>query len=211
MRDRLIRLAPAPPDRAPGFADGVRWGRGAPPAVRAWTAPGQPRRPVAPAVAEPAPTGPACYGPLVRRWAAGGDPTAALGPRWVEGRPLGGVTPRSLAGGRARPAAAGEPAPPLVRDNAAWHVRRAVRRWIAAHTAAVKTGEAAVRLVPRPRPPKSPWPNPIAPTWAHGKTRGGRAGPAADARRTGGPGLRRPRRRPDRPPRDGQPCCLIRH
>ena len=56
----------------------------------------------------------------------------------------------------------------LVSDNAAWHVSREVRAWIAAHDRRVKRDGGCRRLVRR-LPSKSPWLNPIEPRWAHGK------------------------------------------
>jgi transposase len=143
----------------------------APPAVRAWTATGQPLRLVEPAVAKGEPKAVACYGLLLRTWAAATAPEEALWLRFVDGRPLSAVTTVYLAWCCARLAAAGKTALLLVWDNASWHVSREVRAWIAAHNAAVKAGAAAVRIVACPLPIKSPWLNPIEPKWVHGKKR----------------------------------------
>ena len=52
----------------------------------------------------------------------------------------------------------------LVWDNAACHVRRAVRAWIGTHNRTVKrTG--GVRILVCRLPVKSPWLNPIEPRW----------------------------------------------
>jgi DDE superfamily endonuclease len=173
MRDRLIRLAATRPDWALGFADEVWWSRVAVPAVRAWTATGQPLRMVEPAVAAKAPKAVACYGLLVRWWdePPADDPTEALWLRFVDGRPLSAVTTRFLAWCCAKLAAAGKTALLLVWDNASWHGSTEVRDWIAAHNQAVKAGAAAVRIVACPLPIKSPWLNPIEPKWTHGKRR----------------------------------------
>ena len=56
----------------------------------------------------------------------------------------------------------------LVRDDAAWHVGRAVHAWIAAHNRRVKR-DGGCRLLVCRLPSKSPWLNPIEPRWAHGK------------------------------------------
>jgi hypothetical protein len=44
-----------------------------------------------------------------------------------------------------------------------------VRHWIRQHNPQVKQGSVGVRLVVCPLPSKSPWLNPIAPKWVHGK------------------------------------------
>jgi hypothetical protein len=171
-RDRLIRLAQTHPAWALGFADEVWWSRLAQPAVRAWTATGQPLRLAEQTVATGEPQAVACSGLLVRWWE---NPTAApaeaLWLRFVDGRPLSGVTIRYLAWCCTKLAAAGKAALLLVWDNASWHSSRAVRRWIAAHNRAVTAGEAAVRIVACPLPITSPWLNSIEPKWVHGKKR----------------------------------------
>lgn len=142
------------------------------PAVHAWTATGQPLRLVEQTVAKGDPKALACYGLLVRWWeAAANDPTEALWLRFVDGRPISGVTTRYLAWCCAKMAAAGKTALLLVWDNASWHISHEVQDWIAAHNQAVKTGAAAVRIVPCALPIKSPWLNPIEPKWVHGKKR----------------------------------------
>jgi hypothetical protein len=142
------------------------------PAVRAWTATGQPLRLVEQAVARDDRKAVACYGVLVRWWEApGGDPAEALWLRFVDGRPISGVTTQYLAWCCAKLAAAGKTALLLVWDNASWHISRSVAAWIAAHNRQVRTGDAAVRIVPCPLPTKRPWLNPIEPKWVHGKRR----------------------------------------
>jgi hypothetical protein len=125
------------------------------------------------AVATDDPKAVACYGLLVRWWepALADDPSEALWLRFVDGRPLSGVTTPFLAWCCAKLAAAGKTALLLIWDNASWHISREVSRWIATHNAAVKTGEARVRIVGCPLPVKSPWLNPIEPKWVHGKKR----------------------------------------
>jgi hypothetical protein len=156
-----------------GFADEVWWSRAAPPAVRAWTAGGQPLRLVEQAVAKHEPKAVACYGLLARWWerADDDDPTEVLWLRFVDGRPISGVTTPFLAWCCAKLAAAGKTALLLVWDNASWHISREVSGWIAAHNRAVKAGNAPVRIVACPLPSKSPWLNPIEPKWVHGKQR----------------------------------------
>jgi DDE superfamily endonuclease len=144
------------------------------PAVHAWTATGQPLRLVEQTVAKDDPKAVACYGLLVRWWedpAAAADPTEALWLRFVDGRPISGVTTPFLAWCCAKLAAAGKTALLLVWDNASWHISQEVQTWIVAHNRQVKTGAAAVRIVPCPLPSKSPWLNPIEPKWVHGKKR----------------------------------------
>jgi transposase len=143
------------------------------PAVRAWTATGQPLRLVEPTVARNEPKALACYGLLVRWWEepAAAEPAEALWLRFVDGRPLSAVTTPFLAWCTEKLAAAGKTALLLVWDNASWHVSREVAAWIAAHNRRVKAGAAAVRIVACPLPSKSPWLNPIEPKWAHGKRR----------------------------------------
>jgi DDE superfamily endonuclease len=171
-RDRLIRLARTHPAWALGFADEVWWSRVARPAVRAWTAAGQPLRLVEQTVAKREPKAVACYGLLVRWWAAAvaDEPTEALWLRFVDGRPISGVTTQYLAWCCAKLAAAGERARLLVWDNASWHISTEVRAWIAEHNRHVKA-DGGVRIVPCPRPTKAPWLNPIEPKWTHGKRR----------------------------------------
>lgn len=156
-----------------GFADEVWWSRVAAPAVRAWTATGQPLRLVEQAVAREEPKALACYGLLTRWWdgPAAADPAGALWLRFVDGRPISGVTIQYLAWCCAKLAAAGKTALLLVWDNASWHGSKEVRGWIAAHNRRVKAGDAAVRILVCALPIKSPWLNPIEPKWVHGKKR----------------------------------------
>jgi hypothetical protein len=171
-RDRLIRLATTHPDWALGFADEVGWSRVAQPAVRAWTATGQPLRLVDQTVARGEPKALACYGLLTRWWEEpGDDPDEALWLRFVEGRPISSVTTQYLAWCCERVAAAGKTALLLVWDNASWHISRAVATWITAHNREVKAAGAGVRIVSCPLPITSPWLNPIEPKWVHGKKR----------------------------------------
>jgi hypothetical protein len=175
QRDRLIRLAQTHPDWALGFEDEVWWSRLAPPALHAWAEPDRPLRLVAQAVAknDPDPKALACYGLLVRWWDAGpgGPRHEAAWLRFVDGRPVSAVTTRFLAWCCAKLAAAGKTALLLVWDNAAWHLSKEVKAWIAAHNRAVRAAGSGVRLVPCPLPIKSPWLNPIEPKWIHTKRR----------------------------------------
>jgi hypothetical protein len=88
----------------------------------------------------------------------------------VTGRPVGAVTIALLAWCSARLAAQGFTALRLIWDHASWHRRYAVRHWMRQHHQQVKRGAAVgVRLVVCPWPSKSPWLNPMEPTWVHGK------------------------------------------
>jgi hypothetical protein len=172
-RDRPIRLATAHPAWALGFADEVWWSRVARPAVRAWTATGQPLRLVERAVAKGEQKALACYGLLARGWEKplGNGPSEALWLRFVAGRPISGVATQYLARCCAKLAAAGKTALLLAWGNASGHGSREVSAWIAAHNRQVKAGDAPVRIVACPLPIKSPWLNPIEPKWVHGKRR----------------------------------------
>jgi transposase len=151
----------------------VWWSRLAHPALHAWAEPDRPLRLVAQAVAkdDPDPKALACYGLLGRWWDEGpaGPRHEEAWLRFVDGRPVSAVTTRFLAWCCARLAAAGKTALLLVWDNAAWHLSKEARRWIAAHNRHVRHRGAGVRLVPCPLPIKSPWLNPIEAKWAHGK------------------------------------------
>jgi hypothetical protein len=164
-------LARAHPDWVVGFADEVWWSRVAQPAVRAWTAPGQPLRLVEQAVAKGEKKALACYGLLLRWWEQAADRREALWLRFVDGRPVSAVTTAFLAWCAEKLAAAGKRALLLVWDNASWHLSREVAGWIAAHNRRVKAEGDGVRIVACPLPIKSPWLNPIEPKWTHGKKR----------------------------------------
>ena len=113
----------------------------------------------------------ACYGLLLRSATADGGWQEQTWLRFVDGRPVSAVTTEYLAWCCARLQAAGKEALLLVWDNAPWHVSRAVRTWIRAHNRRVKWSGRGVRIVNCYLPIKSPWLNPIEPTWTHGKRR----------------------------------------
>lgn len=56
-------------------------------------------------------------------------------------------------------------------DSISWHVSAAVRTWRRAHNRRVKATGHGVRLRAGARPSRSPWLNPMEPTWTHGKRR----------------------------------------
>jgi hypothetical protein len=86
----------------------------------------------------------------------------------VGGRPVSAVTCLFLAWLTTHFAAQGKRALVLMWDNASGHISREVRQGIHAHTCTVKqTG--GCRLIMGRLPSKSPWLNPIEPTWLHGK------------------------------------------
>ena len=88
--------------------------------------------------------------------------------RFVSGRPVSQVTEDYLAWVCERLAAEGKTALLLVWDNAAWHVSKRVRAWIAAHNRQAKR-QGGVRIVACFLPVRSPWLNAIEPKWAYGK------------------------------------------
>ena len=167
QRDRLIALARAHLDWALGFADEVWWSRLARPALHAWAPADQPLRLVEQTVAKDDvdPKALACYGLLVR----GAQRDEAVWLRFVDGRPVSAITTPFLAWCAAKLQALGVPVWVLIWDNASWHVSKAVRAWIRAHNRAVKQQGCGVRLLVCYLPVKSPWLNPIEPTWVHSK------------------------------------------
>jgi hypothetical protein len=89
--------------------------------------------------------------------------------RFVAGRPVRAVTLDFLAWCSAHLAAPGCTAVLLSWDNAAGHRSPAVRHGLRQHHQQVKQGAEGGRIVVCPWPSKSPWLNPIEPTWVHGK------------------------------------------
>ena len=103
----------------------------------------------------------ACYGVFRQD-------TGAMLLRFTEGRPVSAVTEDFLGWVCERLAAEGKKVFVLVWDNAAWHVSKRVRKWIARHNrAADRKGGCRIRVCGLPV--KAPWLNPIEPKWAHGK------------------------------------------
>jgi transposase len=170
-RDRLIRLAHAHPDWLLGFEDEVWWSRLARPALHAWQDADQPLRLVEQTVAraDPDPKAVACYGLLTRCWDARGRRTDDLWLRFVDGRPVSAVTIDFLTWCLARARERGKQAVLLVWDNASWHDSQRVRHWVRQHNRQVKQTGHGVRLLVCYLPSKSPWLNPMEPTWLHGK------------------------------------------
>jgi hypothetical protein len=163
----LIALAERGPDWAVGFEDETWWSRVAQPARHAWT--DHPLRVVPHTVAtdDPDPKALACYGLLVR---PGGDAPEALWLRFVADRPVSAITTRFLAWDADQLAAVGMTTLVLIWDNAPWHGSAEVRCWLRPHNQRAHR-DGGVRLIPCFLPSKSPWRNPIAPKWVHGKRR----------------------------------------
>ena len=149
------------------------WSRFEQPALHSWADPQQPLRLVEQPVAkdDPDPKALACYGLLVRLRDEKEEPREELWLRFVSGRPVSAITTQFLAWCCERLERWGKTALLLVWDNASWHLSTAVRGWIRDHNRRAKATGQGVRLVVCPLPSKSPWLNPIEPTWRHGKRR----------------------------------------
>ena len=165
-RDRLIGWAAHHPDWVLGCEEETWWSRLARPALHAWAAADQPLRLVEQTVArdDPDPKAVACYG----RFLPEADEVWL---RVVDGRPVSTLTTPFLAWWCAKVAADGKTAWLLVWDNAGWHISQAVEDWRRAHNRTVRQTGKGVRIISSLLPVKSPWLNPIAPTWVHGKRR----------------------------------------
>lgn len=108
----------------------------------------------------------ACYGLLVRFRRQFVDQMLLW---FVAGRPVSAVTTDFLTWCCDRLAAQEATALLLVWDNASWQKSQAVRTWIRSHNRTVKQTRQGLRILPRLRPAKNPWLNPIEPKWVHGK------------------------------------------
>jgi len=156
-----------------GFEDEVWWSRLATPALRAWQEDAHPLRLIEQTVAraDPAPKAIACYGLLARCWEESGQRREEMWLRFVDGRPVSAVPMAFLSWCAQQAQAQGKRAVLLVWDNASWHDSQSVRTWLRAHNRQVKQAGQGVRLLVCSLPIKSPWLNPIEPTWLHGKKR----------------------------------------
>lgn len=146
-----------------GFQDETWWTRLAQPGLFAWAA-ADPLRLGANAK-DPKGGGPeaiACYGVL--RLDTGG-----MMLRFCDGRPVSATTEDFLGWVCDTLAAEGKRVFVLVWDNAAWHVSKRVRAWIARHNRRVSRAGAGCRMRVCGLPIKAPWLNPIEPKWVHGK------------------------------------------
>jgi DDE superfamily endonuclease len=89
--------------------------------------------------------------------------------RLVTGRPVRAVTIQFLTWICTKLRARDKTALLLVGDNASWHRSHAVRHWIQKHNQRVNRTRHGIRIVPCLLPIKSPWLNPVAAHWVHGK------------------------------------------
>lgn len=88
--------------------------------------------------------------------------------RFAKDRPVSAVTTAFLEWVCERLGKRGKRVWVLIWDNASWHISHEVRRWICEHNQRVKH-EGGMRILVCGLPTKSPWLNPIEPTWLHGK------------------------------------------
>jgi hypothetical protein len=88
--------------------------------------------------------------------------------RFVEGRPVSAVTIKFLPWIVTRLARESNRVCVRVWDNASWQISQKVRQWIRAYNRRAQRA-GGVRMLPCRLPTKSPWLNPIAPKWLHGK------------------------------------------
>jgi hypothetical protein len=139
----------------------------APPQLPSWAPTDQPLRLVEQTVAkdDPDPKALSCSGLLLRR----AGQAEEIWRRFVVGRPLSASTTPFLDWCCPQREALGVPVWALIWDNASWHVRKAVRAWIRAHHRPVKLPGRGARILVCYLPVKSPWLNPIEPTWIHSK------------------------------------------
>jgi hypothetical protein len=114
---------------------------------------------------DPDPKALARYGVLLGQ----GEPPERMWLRFVDGRPVSAITEPFLGWCGTRLQEAGVRVCVLFWDNASWHVSKRVRAWIRAHNRWVQAAGQGVRIVSCYLPVKSPWLNPIEPTWVHGK------------------------------------------
>jgi hypothetical protein len=137
------------------------------PHVHAWAEAEQPLRLVEQTVAkeDPDPKALACYGLLLRR----AQQDEAVWGRFGDGRPVSALTTQFLDWCSPKLEALGMSVWVLIWDNASWHISKAVRAWIRAHNRAVKQQGRGVRILTCSLPVKSPWLNPLEPTWIHSK------------------------------------------
>lgn len=169
QRARLIALAAAHEEWIVGFCDEVWWSRFAQPSMHGWSPQGQPLRLVGRRKSsdDTEAKALACYGLLLED-VSKPEVARQMLLRFVRGRPVSHVTCGFLEWACDRLMALGKTVCVLVWDNASWHISAEVRTWIAEHNRQVKRN-TGVRLLVCGLPTKSPWLNPIEPTWLHGK------------------------------------------
>jgi transposase len=118
---------------------------------------------------DPEPKALACYGVLLRQVGQERRMDERVWLRFVDGRPVSAITEQFLAWCCTRLQQTGVRVWVLIWDNASWHVSKRVRAWIRTHNWQVKQQGQGVRILACYLPIKSPWLNPIEPTWVHGK------------------------------------------
>jgi hypothetical protein len=89
--------------------------------------------------------------------------------RFAAERPVSAVTTAFLAWCCDRLARPDLTALRRIGDHASGHTSQVVHAWVRTHHQRVKATRRGVRMVACRLPVKSPWLNPIAPTWVHGK------------------------------------------
>ena len=145
-----------------GFQDECWWTRLAQPSLFAWAAGDPLRLNGNTRDSKGGREAMACYG-ILR------DDTGGMMLRFCEGRPVSATTEDFLGWACATLAAEGKKVFVLVWDNAAWHVSKRVRAWIARHNRRVWRTKTGCRIRVCGLPVKAPWLNPIEPKWMHGK------------------------------------------
>jgi hypothetical protein len=163
-----MALAMTHPTWGLGCGDAVWGSRLAQPAMHAWAPDAQALRlgEKARPKADPEPQALAGYGLLVRPVPP--QPEQMLR-RFVDHRPVRRETTAFLAWCSEQWAAQGLTAVLLSWDNASWHISHEVRTWLRQHNHHVKQTGHGVRILACRLPSQSPWRNPSAPQWVHGK------------------------------------------
>jgi hypothetical protein len=118
---------------------------------------------------EPEPKALACYGLLVPERTPQGVSQEPVWLRFVAARPVSAIPLAFLSWVCTKLTAWGKTALLLGWANASWHRSHAVRQWLRAHHPQVNREGQGIRIVRCPLPLKSPWLNPLAAQWVHGK------------------------------------------
>lgn len=147
-----------------GYCDEVWWSRFAQPQMHAWGTEALRLVERQKDRSDPEAAALACYGLLVESTAEARQMLL----RFVCGRPVSTVSCEFLAWSCQQLAEQGKRVCVLIWDNASWHTSEHVQQWIIQHNRHVKL-DGGVRLIVCLLPTKSPWLNPIEPTWLHGK------------------------------------------
>jgi hypothetical protein len=120
---------------------------------------------------DPDPTALACYGMLLRWVPPNGLMDEKMLLRFVEGQPVSDMTIQFLEWVCQELEQQGHSVLAMIRDNASWHISKAVRTWVREHNQTVKHTGNGVRILACLLPVKSPWLNSIEPKWVHAKRR----------------------------------------